>query len=610
MKNIYFIEAKSPGSHIFSRTTLPRLGSILLGTILKAKGYNTKVFIEDIAVPDLNIMDDADMICISSITSTANRAFEIASRLKELGIPLVIGGAHSTFLPDESLEYVDYVIRGEGEETLLELINNLERNKPLDSILGLSYRKNDGTVMHTPDRPLLDNLNEAPIPDFSLVYKWDKARVVPVATSRGCPFDCKFCSVIEMFGRKYRFKSIDRVLDELRAVAPHRGHVFFIDDNFAANKKRTKALLRAMIENNIRIEWSAQVRTDVARDPELLDLMERSGCFSVYIGFESINPKTLKLYNKGQGIEDIKRSIGLLQRHSINIHGMFVLGSDTDDIQTIKNTARFAKKLRIDSIQFLMLTPLPGTAVFEELKNAGRLLHTDWSKYDTHHAVFEPKLMTAYELHVETLKAMARFYSWSAIFRNLWKFDFFYAVVGLYGKRSVKKALGGTKKYLDHMKELIQSEFDAKTDRFRQYFQERQGKSRKVILNTTLLEEKESTFFSTFLCKLDKKLIVNKGEFSANMNALAITPLVEHIKDRHEKSRQQLTELYEKHKDKLDSLKVINIESISLFKACEKIGILLNINYNDIRKAYERALKSIGGNAFECNLVMVMVEQR
>jgi radical SAM superfamily enzyme YgiQ (UPF0313 family) len=609
MKNIYFIEAKSPGSHIFSRTALPRLGSILLGTILKARGYNTRVFIEDIAPPAWNLFDDADMICISSISSTANRAFQIAERFKKRGIPVALGGPHTTFLPDESLQYADYVVRGEGEETLVELVDLLSADKPLDAIKGLSYRNSDNEIVHNPDRHLVKDLNDSPIPDFSLVYKWEKARVVPIATSRGCPFGCRFCSVIPMFGRKYRFKSIDRILEEIKCSAPKKGHVFFIDDNFAANKKRTRELLKTIIDSNIKFEWSAQVRTDVAKDPELMKLMKKAGCFAVFIGFESINPQTLDLYNKGQGVADIENSIKIFKEHHINIHGMFVLGSDTDDIQTIRNTAKFANKLAIESIQFMMLTPLPGTPVFEELKSSGRLIHTDWSKYDAHHAVFEPKLMTAFELHIETLKAMSRFYSWKAVLRNLGRFNFFYAVVGLYGIKSVKQALSGTKNYADQLKTLITSEFDNKTDKVRQFFQQKQGKSKNIILNTASLENDESRFFATFLSKLDKKLVVNKETLSVNKNTLAITPFVEHIKSKHELGKQQIAEFYEKHKEKLESIKVVNLESISLYKTCVNIGLLLDVKSKKIRKAYEQALKSIGGNPFECNLVMVMIPQ-
>jgi coproporphyrinogen III oxidase-like Fe-S oxidoreductase len=336
-------------------------------------------------------------------------------------------------------------------------------------------------------------------------------------------------------------------------------------------------------------------------------LMEKAGCFAVFIGFESINPSTLALYNKGQGVADIENSIRIVKQHNIRIHGMFVLGSDTDDIQTIRDTATFAKKLNIDSIQFMVLTPLPGTPVFDDLKNSGRLIHTDWSKYDAHHTVFEPSLMTAYELHVETLKAMGKFYSWGAVLRNLGRFDFFYAVVGLYGIRSIKKALSDARNYVEQLRDLITNEFDRKTERLRQMLPHKKGEVKKIILNTASLENKESAFFSEFLRSLDKKLVISKEKFSVRKNALSITPFVEHIKDRHEKSRQQLADFYEKYKDSLGSSKVIDIESISLYKACFNIGLLLDVNAKKVRKAYERALKSIGGNAFECHHLLVMV---
>jgi radical SAM superfamily enzyme YgiQ (UPF0313 family) len=608
MKNIYFIEAKSPGAHIYSRTSLPRLGSIILATILKEKGYNAKVFIEDIASPNWKSLEDADMICLSSITSTAPRAYQIAKKFANLNIPIVMGGPHSTFLPEEGLKYADYVVRGEGEDTIVELLKHLEEGLSLESIRGLSFKTAEGQIIHNRDRELIKDLDSGPIPDFSLVYNWKKAKVSPIATSRGCPFACRFCSVIPMFGRGYRFKSVERVISELKAVGSGTNHIFFIDDNFAANKERTKSLLMAMKDNNIKTEWSAQVRTDIARDPELIRLMKDAGCFSVFVGFESINPSTLKLYNKGQGVKDIDDCIRQLKANSINIHGMFVMGSDTDDIKTIRSTQKYAKKLDIDSLQFMMLTPLPGTPVFEEMKEQGRLLHTDWSKYDAHHAVFEPKMMTAFELHIETLKSMAKFYSWSSIIRNLWQFDFFYAVVGLYGKRSVKKAIYDKKKYFDKLKEHITSEFDKKTEKLRQFFPQKKGTTKNIILNTFSLKNDESRFFATFLRNLDDKLIIAKEDFRINKNTLSITPLVEHIKTKHQHGMQQLSDFYEQYKDRLGSAKVINMESISLYKSCVNIGLLLNINSKKIRKAYEQALKSVGGKVFECNLVLVMVE--
>jgi radical SAM superfamily enzyme YgiQ (UPF0313 family) len=608
MKNIYFIESRSPSAHIFSRTKQPRLGSILLATILKEKGYNTKVFIEDISSPDWRSLEDADMICVSSITSTAPRAYQIARRFVEIGIPVTLGGPHSTFMPEEGLKCADYVVRGEGEETIVELLDHLKRGIPLDSIRGLSFKTEEGQVIHNPARDLIPDLDSSPAPDFSLVHNWNKAKVAPIATSRGCPFACRFCSVIPMFGRKYRFKSIERVIRELKEVSSGINHVFFIDDNFAADKERTKTLLRAMKENNINIQWSAQVRVDIAKDPELVKLMADTGCFTVFVGFESINPKTLKLYNKGQQVEDNDKCIRILKAHSIKIHGMFVMGSDTDDIKTIRSTQKYAKKLDIDSLQFMMLTPFPGTPVFEELKEKGRLLHKDWNKYDAHHAVFEPKLMTPFELHYETLRSMGRFYSWPAIIRNLWQFDFFYAFVGLYGKISVRKALSGKKEYFKEIREIILAEFDRKTDMVREFLLKKGSSVRSIVLNTSSMEKNEVRFFLTFLKKAGKDLIIDNKLSHLHKNILTITPIVENIKNRTEGSKEFLAGFYEKNKERLDSIKIVNMESMSLFNACENIGLLLNINLKKIRTAYEKALKDTGGTAFECKSLIIMLK--
>jgi radical SAM superfamily enzyme YgiQ (UPF0313 family) len=371
------------------------------------------------------------------------KAYGIGKRLKVLGIPTVMGGAHPTFQADEALQYADFVIRGEGEHSLVELIGHLEKGTPaLAAVKGLSYIDKRGENIHNPSREYLKDLNSLPKPDLSLVHNWQPSNTYPVATSRGCPFDCKFCSVIAMFGRNYRHKSVAATLRELRyASSVSTATKFIIDDNFTANKKRTKEILRGMMAGGIKTRWSAQVRTDVATDRELLRLMADSGCHTLYIGFESINPGTLEAYNKKQGLEDIISSIRTIRDHGIHIHGMFVLGADTDDIETIMGTTDFAKKYEIDTVQFLILTPLPGTPLFNEMLESGRLFHTDWSKYDVQHVVFKPLLMSPETLQLDTFRAMGRFYSWSYIFRHLARLDFHYAAIGAYGKIAVHKSL-------------------------------------------------------------------------------------------------------------------------------------------------------------------------
>ncbi|MEW6675548.1 MAG: radical SAM protein [Nitrospirota bacterium] len=605
MKNIYFIEAKSPGAHIYSRTPFPRLGTVLLATILKERGYNSKVFIEDISEPDWKALKEADIIGISSITSTAPRAFHLAKRFRSIGIPVIMGGPHSTFLPEESLRYADYVVRGEGEETIVEFIEHLESGIPLDDIKGLSYRKGD-TFVHNPARPLIQNLDSAPIPDFDVVHNWRERTTIPIATSRGCPFGCKFCSVIQMFGRKYRFKSIDRVIEEIKEVASKKAHIFFIDDNFAANKERTKALLRRIIAEDIHIEWSAQVRADVARDTELIELIAQTGCFNVFVGFESINPQTLSLYNKHQKVDDIIDCIKTLKNASLNIHGMFVFGGDTDDIETIRSTQKFAKRLDINSIQFMMLTPLPGTPVFEELMQQGRIIHTDWAKYDAHHAVFEPRLMTAFELHTETLKAMADFYSWGTILKNLLHGDLFYSLVSLYGKRSLNKIRVPSRKYLRDLKNIVSAKFDEKTDRFREYLLTKKKAVTNIVLSSITEEGIESKFFRTFFEKIGKRLIISREESDLSPDTLTIMPILQNTGSEDKPDRRLLSELYEKYKAKFHRFKIMPLETGSLYRVCVDLGLLLGINMKKIRRAYEKAVKGINGKAFDCYAILII----
>ena len=580
----------------------------MLATILKKKGYDSKAFIEDISEPDWKMLKEADIIGISSITSTAPRAFQIAKRFRSMGIPIIMGGPHSTFLPEESLKYADYVVRGEGEETIVELIEHLESKRPLNDIRGLSYTEGDAFI-HNPDRPLIQDLDSAPIPDLNIVHNWQKRTVIPIATSRGCPFGCKFCSVIQMFGRKYRFKSIDRVIEEIREVASRKAHIFFIDDNFAANKERTKTLLKRMIAEDIHIEWSAQVRTDVARDAELIDLMGKTGCFTVFVGFESINPKTLSLYNKHQKVDDIVECIKTFKKASIGIHGMFVLGGDTDDIETIRSTQKFAKRLGIDSVQFLMLTPLPGTPVFDDLMKQGRLIHTDWAKYDAHHAVFEPKLMTAFELHTETLKAMANFYSWETIVKNLIRGKLFYSLVSLYGKRSLKKIKTPSKKYLRDLKNLVSAKFDEKTGKLREYFLTKKKAATNIVLSSITEEGVESKFFRTFFEKIGKKLIISREGSNLSPDVLTIMPILHDADTGNKPDKRVLSEIYEKYKAKFQNFKIIPLEADSLYRVCVDLGLLFGIKMKKIRKAYEKAVEGINGKAFDCRAMLIILNK-
>ncbi|MFH0798609.1 MAG: radical SAM protein [Pseudomonadota bacterium] len=455
VKKIVFIEPKSPGDHIYTKWGLPRLGTLQLGTILKEAGYEVKVFLEDIRGIDFDEVFEADAVGISTITSTAPRSYEMARQIRMAGIPVFMGGPHVSFLAEEALDHCDFVLRGEADDTILPFISALQSGEGFEDVPGLSWRK-DGRIEQNPLPEFCKDLDRLPFPDFNLVSGSKKSTgdstITPMMTSRGCPFGCNFCSVTRMFGRGYRFRSVDNVMQELRERKPE--WVFFYDDNFAARPEHTKELLRRMIAEGITPKWSSQMRIDVAKDLELMDLMKRSNCSYIYIGLESVNPRTLAAFNKGQTPEQMEDAIRIINSYGINIHGMFIFGADHDDVATIRQTVKFAKKNQLASVQFMILTPLPGTPVFEQFEREGRLLSRDWSYYDAHHVVFAPKGMSFLQLQKQTLKAMLKFYSLPQIFQRLNRFDIWTMIVRAYGWRMTRKTRHNMRDFVAHLKEL------------------------------------------------------------------------------------------------------------------------------------------------------------
>ncbi|MEO5358903.1 MAG: B12-binding domain-containing radical SAM protein [Nitrospirota bacterium] len=453
MKNISFIEIRSPDSNIFRRFPIPRVGAVLLSTILKNQGHNVRVYIEDIARPDWKFVEKSDIVCISTITSTVHYAYAIADRLRKLGVIVVIGGAHTTFMPDEAMGHADFVVRGEGDIALPALVDNIETGLPsVESIGGLTYRNLAGDVVHNHQGEFVKDLDTLPLPDFKLVHRWKNSNILPVATSRGCAFNCRFCLVSPMFGRKYRFRSVDSVMAELKIrVKLSNSPIFFVDDNFAANRKRTKLILQGMNDIGLTPRWSAMVRPDIAKDPELLKIIADTGKPTVCIGFESINQESLKEYEKKQTLEDNITSIKKIKAHDIKIHGMFVFGADTDTVDTIKRTTDFATSMGLDSVQYMILTPLPGTKIYDDFKEQDRLLHTDWTKYDIHHVVYKPAMIAAHDLHFETLRAMRDFYSLDYILHRMSRLDLFYGAFGVYSRTMINKAIKSSDACVDSL---------------------------------------------------------------------------------------------------------------------------------------------------------------
>src|SRR5438105_9679114 len=221
LKKLVFVEPKSTHLHVYSRVCIPRLGSVLLGTIMRAKGYDVRVYIEDIQDVDMREVLSADLVAISAITSTAPQSYRLADTVRAAGGIAVLGGTHVSFLPEEGLEHADFVVRGEGEFAFQELVDAIQAGGGFEKIKNLSFMA-DGKAVHLPERPKIPNLDVNPIPDYKLITGWKPAGVISAATSRGCPFSWTFCSVPGMYGHAFRTPSVQRVLLYLHVVMRNR----------------------------------------------------------------------------------------------------------------------------------------------------------------------------------------------------------------------------------------------------------------------------------------------------------------------------------------------------------------------------------------------------
>jgi len=595
LRKLVFVEPKSTHLHIYSRVCIPRLGSVLLGTIMRNKGYDVRVYIEDIEAIDMQEVFSADLVAISAITSTAPQSYRLADQVRQSGAIAVMGGTHTSFLPEEGLAHADFVVRGEGEFAFQELVDAIQSGQGFEKIQNLSYRVN-GQVAHNPERPKIPNLDVNPIPDYTLITGWKPGGVISVATSRGCPFSCTFCSVPGMYGHAFRTHSIGRVLDELQV---HKGnyYTFFADDIFTANKKRVKELLRGMIARDLTPEWGAQVRTETVDDPELLQLMRDSRCFNVYVGFESINPRTLKLFQKKQDLAKIERAIERFHAHNIKIHGMFVVGSDEDDVETIDATAEFALKQDIDTVQFMIMTPIPGSPDWDTNFAHGTryVISNNWQLYDGHHAVHQPRKMSPYELQMGAIKAMAKFYSWRGIASKLVKGEYHYALLRYFGKKMIRDWWKDTENR-EHV-EWLRAQLYSETVEFGHQA------LRTVGLPAILLQDSVGRLLQRFLAELGVTVVplaeaAVEGAASAATAArqtvdVLIAPMVKRAVQEREEFYARLSSVTSLLQEQWSKLPRISFPLVGdqgpVFEPFAKVGLLFTRNLDHIREAYKQA---------------------
>jgi radical SAM superfamily enzyme YgiQ (UPF0313 family) len=397
-KSVVFIEPTGHLSNVFEDyMRLPLLGSLYLATILHNHGYRVRVINENILGREIDPFEiQADVFCLTALTVSASRAKLLAAQLRTIypDCRILIGGIHASLLPEEFTGVADHVVVGEAEEIIVDLVEGRIGEKVVAG-------------------SLVDDLEGLPPINYALLDGFKTMSVVPVMTSRGCPFDCSFCTVTKVFGRKFRNLSAERVVAEVENAKGYFAarDFFFYDDNFTANRHRVEAICDLLNQKKLNITWTAQVRCDLAKSPNVVEKMAKAGCRWVYIGFESIDDGTLQALHKSQTQADIVRAIQVFHQFGINIHGMFIFGEDHDTLETIDHTVRFATRHDIDTVQFMILTPFPGTRCYEDLVAENRLLHKNWDYYNGMYIVFRPARMSPVRLQTETYRAYQHFYS-------------------------------------------------------------------------------------------------------------------------------------------------------------------------------------------------------
>ncbi len=368
-------------------------GPLILGGILKAAGHEVEVYEELNAHVDLKkLMKDTDVFCFSLMTSTAPRGYELADRIhRECGARVIMGGMHPTTLPEEAARHADQVITGEGEKVILDVVEGRITDKIVEGI------------------PILD-LDEVPFPDYSILKT--PCRAANVISTRGCPFRCTFCTTSRMFA-PYRQRSVDNVIEEIR-MYKEMGFQYmnFEDDNFTADKERAKEICRRMIAEGLTFKETFFFgRTDLAEDEELLDLLHDAHLTRVLIGIESLNQKALDSINKRQSVENIRRAGKACADHHIRVIASIVLGLDDDEKQDIENSVEFARSIDAYQLQPAILTPYPGTPVYDEFEKDGRMLTDQWDRFDMMNVTFQPKNMSPWDLQEEFYHAAMHFYN-------------------------------------------------------------------------------------------------------------------------------------------------------------------------------------------------------
>ncbi len=384
------------------------LGLLMLAGLTPPE-WEVTLIDENLETPDYAALPRPDLVGITAFTSQANRAYDIAGEFRVMGVPVVMGGIHATMCQAEALERVDCVVAGEGDGVWGQVLRDAKQGQ-----LQRLY-----TAEH------VDMASVKPARHDLLPGRYAFGSI---QTTRGCPLNCDFCSVSAFSGNRYRQRPIDDVIREFKAVPEKR--VLIVDDNLIgttpAHIERAKDLFRAIIREKINKRWMGQVTINMADDEELMTLAAKSGCIAVYIGFESPSPEGLAELGKRYNLRnnrDFPASVRRIQRHGILIVGSFIMGLDSDEPGVGSQIAQAATHYGVDILNALILTPLPGTRLWEKMHAQDRIAATDFPRDWKYYTLSLPTALYRHfswpQILAEMTDCDCKFYSHGKIFRRV-----------------------------------------------------------------------------------------------------------------------------------------------------------------------------------------------
>lgn len=383
-----------------TRYCKPAFPPLSVLTVAALTPPDVEVEVIDDAVRPVNYGTDSDLIGISTSTAIANHAYAMADRFRLAGKTVVLGGIHATALPEEASRHADAVVVGEAEGKWQSLIQDFQSGR-LQRIYADAEHPAPETI---------------PVPRRDLIKPSNYILADTVQSTRGCPFDCAFCSVGAFFGKVCRSRPVQSVAAEVERLSGK--YLLFVDDNIMGQPNYAKKLFTEL--RSLRKRWIGQASLSMLNHPNLVELAARSGCAGLFVGMETLSNSILasigKLINKR---EDYERAVALLHDHGIGVLGSFVFGFDGDDESVFDRTVEFINGAKVDAAQFSILTPFPGTKLYDTLHEQGRITDTDWSHYDGLHVVYQPERLSAADLLAGTKNAYTQVYSFGTMFRRL-----------------------------------------------------------------------------------------------------------------------------------------------------------------------------------------------